>query len=227
MELVSAPAKIPGCPPGLEYLTAIDQLMVNQKVETLEAIVGVETNNRYVILNALGQKIFHAEEESNWWARNCIGKSRAFDMKVFDNFQNEVLHFYRPWMCAKFFSQGCTQSIEVSAPPGNLIGRVEQAWAGWCTPAYRIVNENNENILRIEGQSCLASCGSDVVFNVLSLDGTAIGKIAKKWGGFTREFFTDADNFGVTFPLDLDVRSKALLMGATILIDMTYFEQSN
>lgn len=29
----------PGCPPGLEYLTQIDQLIVKQKVELLEGIV--------------------------------------------------------------------------------------------------------------------------------------------------------------------------------------------
>lgn len=27
---------IPGCPPGLEYLTQIDQLLVNQQVELFE-----------------------------------------------------------------------------------------------------------------------------------------------------------------------------------------------
>ncbi len=31
-----APAAIAGCPAGLEYLTQIDQLLVNQQVELLE-----------------------------------------------------------------------------------------------------------------------------------------------------------------------------------------------
>ena len=30
------PEQIPGCPPGLEYLTQIDQLLVNQQVELFE-----------------------------------------------------------------------------------------------------------------------------------------------------------------------------------------------
>ena len=30
------PEAVPGCPPGLEYLTQIDQLLVNQQVELLE-----------------------------------------------------------------------------------------------------------------------------------------------------------------------------------------------
>ena len=43
------------CPPGLEYLTMIDQLMVRQRVEVLEALCGCETNNKYKVLNILGQ----------------------------------------------------------------------------------------------------------------------------------------------------------------------------
>ena len=48
------------CPPGLEYLTQIDQLIVKQKLEILEAAAGVmgyglETANKYKIKNVLGQ----------------------------------------------------------------------------------------------------------------------------------------------------------------------------
>ena len=48
------------CPPGLEYLTMIDQLIVKQKLEMLEAVAGVmgyglETSNKYKIKNVLGQ----------------------------------------------------------------------------------------------------------------------------------------------------------------------------
>ena len=45
-----------------------------------------------------------------------------------------------------------------------------------------------------------------------------VGKISKQWTGFVREAFTDADNFGATFPMDLDVKMKAVLLGAVFLI---------
>lgn len=48
---------IPNCPQGLEYLTAIDQLLVHQKVEMLEAFTGFETKNKFTVKNALGQKV--------------------------------------------------------------------------------------------------------------------------------------------------------------------------
>ena len=45
-----------------------------------------------------------------------------------------------------------------------------------------------------------------------------MGKISKQWSGLGREMFTDADHFGINFPMDLDVRVKATLLGALFLI---------
>ena len=33
-----------------------------------------------------------------------------------------------------------------------------------------------------------------------------VGMISKQWTGLIKEAFTDADNFGISFPLDLDVK---------------------
>ncbi len=65
-------------------------------------------------------------------------------------------------------------------------------------------------------------CG-DVEFQVLSKDkSTQFGKITKQWSGLVRELYTDADNFGISFPIDLDVNIKAILLGACFLIVRLY-----
>jgi hypothetical protein len=51
--------------------------------------------------------------------------------------------------------------------------------------------------------------------------GEEIGKISKQWTGFVKETFTDADNFGIYFPFDLDVKLKAVLLAALFLIVIT------
>ncbi|KIH61834.1 Scramblase [Ancylostoma duodenale] len=80
-------------------------------------------------------------------------------------------------------------------------------------------------ILRVEGPCCCMMCGcQDKDFPVDTTTGENIGHITKKWGGCLREAYTDADVFSVTFPLDLDVRAKAVLLGATFLIDFMEFE---
>lgn len=58
---------------------------------------------------------------------------------------------------------------------------------------------------------------------IISLDGTEVGVISKHWAGFWREVLTDADFYGISFPVDLDVRMKAVLIGACILIVIRHF----
>ncbi|XP_033158617.1 phospholipid scramblase 2 isoform X1 [Drosophila mauritiana] len=222
---MSIPTGIPNCPRGLEYLTTIDQLLVKQKVELLEAFTGFETNNKFTIKNALGQKVYFAAEDNDCCTRNCCGPARPFDMRVFDNFQQEVIHMHRPLACSSCLFPCCLQSIEVSAPPGNVIGTIEQEWS-ICSPSFRILNHVGDTVMRIEGPFCTFSLCGDVEFNVVSLTGEKIGKISKQWSGLAREIFTDADFFGINFPLDLDVRMKAVLLGATFLIDAMFFEKA-
>lgn len=58
------------------------------------------------------------------------------------------------------------------------------------------------------------------------MNGDEVGKISKQWSGVAREMFTDADFFGINFPIDLDVRMKAVMLGACFLIDAMFFEKS-
>ena len=115
-------------PPGLEYLTQIDQLLVKQKVEMLEAFLGCETNNKYEIKNTMGQDVYKAKEDNDCCNRNFCGPLRSFEMGITDASGNEVIHLSRPLACQDFCFPCCLQSMEVSAPPGNVIGTIEQQW---------------------------------------------------------------------------------------------------
>ncbi|XP_037722531.1 phospholipid scramblase 2-like [Drosophila subpulchrella] len=216
---------IPHCPRGLEYLANVDQLLVKQKVEVFEALTGFETNNRYSIQNALGQKVFYAVEDTNCCTRNCCPE-RPFHMKIFDTYlKNEVIHMHRPLGCSSICCPCCLHSIEISAPPGMVIGKIQEEWS-ICRPCFRILNPSGDLVLRIEGPACFCSMCRNVNFNVISLDGEKVGRISKQWSGLGREWFTDADMFGLTFPMDLDINLKAVLLGATFLIDFMFFEKS-
>ncbi len=57
--------------------------------------------------------------------------------------------------------------------------------------------------------------------------GKEIGKITKKWSGLKKEYFTDADTFGIKFNNKLDRTSKYLLLGAVFLIDFLHFEKKS
>lgn len=71
----------------------------------------------------------------------------------------------RPLACSSCLFPCCLQSMEISAPPGNVIGRVEQEWS-ICFPSFAIKNQNGETVLRIEGPLCTFSICGDVDFKV-------------------------------------------------------------
>nr|XP_054931293.1 phospholipid scramblase 3-like [Dermacentor andersoni] len=100
-----------------------------------------------------------------------------------------------------------------------------------CTilnPNFSVLDSEKNVVLMIRGPVCTSAiCAQDVVFDILTTDGvTKIGAITKVWAGLLQEYFTDADNFAVTFSMDLDVKIKAVLLGAVFLIDFIYFEST-
>ena len=95
-------------------------------------------------------------------------------------------------------------------------------------PKFTVRDSQDVVVLRIEGPFCFCGLCSDIDFQVLSgATGQNVGKISKQWTGLLREIFTEADNFGISFPMNLDVRVKATLLAAAILIDFMYFEDDS
>ncbi|CAG5127220.1 unnamed protein product [Candidula unifasciata] len=221
------PAPPANCPPGLEYLTQIDQLLVKQKIEAIEAFTGFETNNKYEIKNTMNQRVYVAVEDTCCCTRNCCGSARPFDMKIMDNHKKEVMHLSRPLRCSTCCFPCCLQKLIVEAPKGSVIGYVRQAWSCFH-PRYKINDASDHTLLRVKGPCCRCNMCGDIEFEITSADGeTHVGEITKQWSGLGKEIFTDADNFGVTFPLDLDTKTKATVLGAVFLIDFMYFEHDS
>uniref|UniRef100_A0A8C7W706 Phospholipid scramblase n=2 Tax=Oncorhynchus mykiss TaxID=8022 RepID=A0A8C7W706_ONCMY len=213
-----------GCPPGLEYLIHVDQLLVHQTFHLAE-LLGWEVRNSYNVKNSIGQQVFLAEEENNCCTLQCFGPSRPFTFHIQDNLGQEVLTLTRPLACSYCCFPCCLQDLEVQSPPGIPIGYVVQECHPFL-PKLTVLNERRQPQLRIKGPLFFCSCCRDVTFEVKTLDDSMlIGHIGKQWSGFLREVYTDADHFGIVFPMDLDVKMKAVLLGACFLIDFLYFEE--
>jgi len=71
---------------GMDVLAAVPAVFLKQKVETLEAMTGFETENRYKIkeyfptTNHKGRDLFKAKEDSDCCARQFCGPSRPFTL---------------------------------------------------------------------------------------------------------------------------------------------------
>ncbi|EGW10262.1 Phospholipid scramblase 1 [Cricetulus griseus] len=108
--------------------------------------------------------------------------------------------------------------IEVQIPPGVPIGYISQTWHP-CVPKFTVQNERKQDVLKIIGPCITCSCVGNVDFQIKSLDEKiVIGRISKHWSGFLKEVLTDVDSFGIYFPMDLDVKMKAVMLGACFLI---------
>ncbi|CAH8540733.1 unnamed protein product [Dicrocoelium dendriticum] len=224
---------VPYCPPGLEYLTQLNQLIIKQKKELLEIVTNIETANKYVCLNTHGQAVYYCEEESEFFIRNCLKASHPFVMHIKDSNGVEVIRVRRRYKCLclwQCFSciDCCQDELEVEAPIGQLVGYVKQVYHG-CSIWYDVKDASGHIVLRIHGPSYFhCTCfGEDIDFKVLSVDNTTeVGLIKKQWTNIIQELYTDADTFGVSFPMDLHVNMKATLIGAVFLIDFMFFEQN-
>lgn len=140
--------------------------------------------------------------------------------------REQVIHLYRPLRCTSPLSCCFLQRIEVSSPPGTVIGTIEENWS-LCSPSFSILDQSGEAVLSIEGPCIPCSCFGDVEFEIKIIGSDEkVGRITKQWTGLVKEAFTDADNFGINFPIDLDVKVKATLLGALFLIDFMFFEES-
>ena len=213
---------IPDVLGGLEYLSQLDQLIIKQKVEILEIVTGMETANKYKIKNSMGQDVYSATEDSDFCERQFCGWDRGFKISIKDNHSGqEIISCERPFKCCG----GCPcQPHEISiksAVTGELLGKVVEDWH-LIYPKFTVYDAADNPIFKMHGPFC--NCCADVNFQIDDLNGTQVGLIKKQWSGLLKEAFTDADNFGVTFPVDLDVKMKAVMLGAVFLVDFVYFE---
>ncbi|XP_035871733.1 phospholipid scramblase family member 5 [Phyllostomus discolor] len=209
---------LPGSlPPGLEYLSQLELIIIHQQVELLGMILGTETSNKYEIKNSLGQRIYFAVEESICFNRTVCSTLRSCTLRITDNSGREVITVNRPLRCNSCWCPCYLQELEIQAPPGTIVGYVAQKWDPFL-PKFTIQNANKEDILKIVGPCATCGCFGDVDFEVKTMDEKlTIGKISKYWSGFVNNVFTNADNFGIHIPADLDVTVKAAMIGACFL----------
>lgn len=171
--------------------------------------------------------VYFVNEDTDDYTRNAYRTLRPFVLRVTDFMGREIMTMQRPFRCSCccFCCPSTRQELEVQCPPGVTIGFVAEHW-NLCRAVYSIQNERKEDMMGVYGPCSTYGCGSDSVFEVVSLDGvSSIGSITRKWNGVLSAM-SDADHFEIHFPIDLDVKMKAMIFGACFLIDFMYFESS-
>ena len=100
---------------------------------------------------------------------------------------------------------------------GHKLGSVHQRFAFFAR-LYDVLGPSGEVLATLRGPFF-----KPWTFHI-EQNGQQVGLIQKRWSGFGKEMFTDADNFGVTFENVRDARLRTLVVAATFLLDFVHFE---
>ena len=195
----------------MERLSSISGLVVSQQKEWGEILTGFETKNRYAISDVSGSRLYLAAEEAGSTLLRWFLKAlRPFTIAVLTENGQVILRVIRPF---RFYFH----RADVVDSQGQTIGVIERRFSV-LRRIYSVLDSSGKEVFQLFGPIL-----HPWTFQIRN-DGIEYGKVTKKWSGLLKEGFTDADNFGVMFSAEWDVKLKALFLGAVFLIDFVHFE---
>lgn len=198
----------------MKRMESVSGLAVSQIKEWGEILSGFEGRNKYVVSDAGGNELFYAVEETgSVVARIFLKAYRPFSIYVVDAGGEILLRIERPF---RFYFH----TAKIFDGSGKLVGSLERKFS-ILQRIYSVLSPNGKQLFEL-----LGSVFHPWTFKILE-DGRERGMIQKKWTGLLKEGFTDADNFGVTFPSDWPVELKTLALGTVLLIDFFHFENKS
>ena len=187
-----------------------ETLTVRQEVEMLQVFTGLETKNRYKIIDPAGDEVLFAYEESGFIGRQFLGSHRPLTLNVIGSDGNVLLKARRKFFW--FFSH-----LEFLSAEGEPIGSMQRR--------FKLIGrrfdlaDSQGNALSIDGPLLRPNTFW------LSHTGGNVAKITKQWSGISREMFSVADTFHVEFTdSTLPESIRWLILGAAFSIDLDFFE---
>lgn len=218
-----APIQTPMAPPvhrppaetGLaQELQETTGLMVRQRWEAAE-FLGIETRNKYDIVNAQGRTIGHAAEDQKgvlgFLLRQFLGHWRVFEIHIWDAQRRLTAVGSHPF---RFI----LHRLEVRDANGRFLGALEQRWA-WFSKEFDVSDAQGRFIMRMS-----SPLWRPWTFP-FTRGSTEVAKVTKKWAGIFAEVMSDKEQFAVQFQDSrLTSQERLLLTFCAIFVDLMYFE---
>lgn len=196
-------------------------------------------------------EVLTMKEKSECLDRICCGKYRSFKMKVkagddakgSNDDDGKILEFDRPCACTINCFNLCLlmpQELKVADKNDKNLGRITQVLkfpGSCCFKSYwEVKDDKDETRYTIvdnccHGCNCCAPsiCPGAAVREMQIMQGSSedeVGKFMNVFPGCNlRACLGDADNFILDFPAEATVEDKALLLGASVLVDFMLFEK--
>lgn len=192
-------------------------LSVRQRKRWLEILLSFEAKNAYDVFDERQMPVLRVEEQGqgilSFFKRIFFGPMRWFDAHVLDPGTRAVLlQMHRPF---RFMFH----EIAVHDAEGRLLGTVKRRWS-WVRRLYTVYGPEGSEVGNLFGPLF-----RPWTFEI-RLGDRPVGMIQKKWSGFGKEFFTDADNFRIELGDIPEPELRVLAFAATVLIDVVHFERA-
>jgi uncharacterized protein YxjI len=193
------------------------RLTVRQKKRWLEILLSFELKNSYDVYDEQGRASLQVKEQgSGFWSflkRIFLGPLRPFRVHV-DDVESGLTVLALDRRFRFLFHR-----LEVFTIDGKYLGAVQKKWS-WLRRIYHLESEAGQLSAELFGPLF-----KPWTFEI-RLGERVVGTIQKRWSGLTKEFFTDADNFGIELSGVTDARLKLLAFAAVVLIDVVHFEKA-
>jgi len=198
----------------LHTLSQASAIYVKQKFELAE-IFGFETRNRYQIQTDEGEQFGYCAEPKLGFLdaimRHFLGHWRVFNIVGTDMANQQVFRAHHPFRW--FF-----QRLDVFGAGDIAVGSLQQRFA-WLNKKFEFLDTRGRVVMT------MTSPFWKVWTFPIKKGEREVSVIEKKWTGFSKELFTDADNFRVRFTdLKLTADEKLLLLAGAVFVDLLYFE---
>ncbi|KAM4677830.1 phospholipid scramblase 3-like isoform 1-T2 [Discoglossus pictus] len=186
-----------GVPPGLEYLTQVNQLLVQEKFTSTQGM-----GRMFIVLNAEGQQIFGSQQEM----RCC---RPTYDLTLTDTSGRVAMEMTQNCKCS------CTEQVmEVSNPSESNIGFISWYFNSFVTH-LSVNNAAQEPVLKILGPGLQTCVFGNSTFEIKSRDEQHVVGLIRN----------ENDMFILSFPIDLEVKTKALLLAACFYVNSAIYQQ--
>jgi uncharacterized protein YxjI len=198
----------------MERLGVASGLVIRQKKEWGEILTGFEQRNKYLVSDPAAGDLYAAlEAGGSTLARIFLRNARPFRIDIVGLDRKPVLQLRRPFRW--YFHQ-----LEVRDAQQRKLGTLRRRFSV-VRRIYSVLDANGTEAYRLYGPLL-----HPWTFEIRQGE-KVVGRIVKKWTGLAKEALTDADTFGLTFPAGCTVQSKAVLLGAVLLIDFVHFENES
>ncbi|XP_058838544.1 phospholipid scramblase 4 [Topomyia yanbarensis] len=205
---------------GLDFLYGLASVYVEQTYELNEFLSAVSSENRYTVRGPSNEALYGVSESSDPNDR-CWGSLRPFQLSIVDRNNQEVILLKKNLGCGIFCCFCKNQFLELWATPGNLIGCIQQDY-GILSREIILMNGDLNTMFRIPiSLQNAIRMPSEAHFVVMDRDmRNQKGTITRAWNVSSSSY---TNNIYFTEP-ELDVRLKALFLGAAFLLEYIYFQ---